>query len=50
MDLRSELAQVSEILQTFWRPGQEKHFIFVQTLHSGGQIGSQGLSQETDIA
>ena len=45
--LRGQLAQVSEILQTFWRPGQEKPFIFVQTLYSGGQRGSQRLSQES---
>ena len=39
-------SQVSEILQTLWRPGQEKPYIFVQKLHSGGQGGSQRLSQE----
>ena len=46
MLLRGQLPQVSEILQTFWRPGQEKAFIFVQTLYSGGQRGSLRLSQE----
>ena len=33
-------------MKTFWRPSQEKPFIFVQTLFSGGQRGSQRLSQE----
>ena len=46
MLLRWQLAQVREILQTLWRPGQEKLFICVQTLHSGGQRGFQRLSQE----
>ena len=46
MLLRGQLAQVIEILQTFWRPGQAKPFIFVQTLYSGGQRGPQRLSQE----
>ena len=46
MLLRGQLAQVSEILQTFRRPGQEKPFIFVQTLKSGGHRGSQRLRQE----
>ena len=32
---------VNEILETFWRPGQEKPFVFVQTLYSGGQRGSK---------
>ena len=31
MLLRWQLAQVSEILQTYWRPGQDKTFIVVQT-------------------
>ena len=44
--LRGQLSQVSEILQTLWRPGQEKPFIFVQILYSEGQRGSQRLSQE----
>ena len=46
MLLRGQLSQVREILQTFWRPGQEKPFIFVQTLYSEGQRGSQRLSLE----
>ena len=43
MLLRGQLSQVSENLQTFCRPSQEKPFIFVQTLYNGGP---KRLSQE----
>ena len=48
MLLGGKLAQVSEILQTLWRPREKKPFIFIQTLYSGGQRGYQRLSQEWD--
>ena len=46
MLLRGQLSQVSEIIQTHWTTGQEKPFILVQPLFSGGQRGSQRLRQD----
>ena len=44
--LSSQLQQRVPFWAMHWRPGQEKPFIYVRTVYSGGQRWSQRLKQE----